>query len=124
MIEDGQQEPKSRQHVFAEQVFHQIKTGDINGLVQTLIEISVQLTGISKGHGKPGDGMYDVVVNNASDLINDFQVEKSARLVFYLADGGMSRLAIWCRDDQISIEPTSNSMSRVKEAWDALATSY
>lgn len=119
-----EQQSLSVQERFLKGVLGDVRTGNAEGLFNRMLQVDRQLTGSNRTYGEPGDGYYETMHDTVDRFISDYKEDQRADMIYYLLDGGVSRLVVECDGDKVIAEPTSNSTPMVKKNWRQMATQY
>ncbi len=97
-----------------DKVIQAIKDRDKEQLRTALCELNKFLTGLDLGYPK------NVIDKQIGEFLEGIKEDRSIPMVFYLGDGGLSRLILSERKSEIKVEPSYNSTLRVMEKWKEL----
>lgn len=107
-------EGSEKQLGLKEKIIEAIKAEDKEQLRTALCELNKFLTGLDLGYPE------DMIDKQIGEFLEGIKEGWSTPMVFYLGDGGLSRLILSERKGEIKVEPSYNSTSMVMEKWKEL----
>lgn len=109
---------KSVNNNFQVRIGNAFMSNDIEKCFNVLADLDEILTG-----NRCSNGQEKYWRQQISQFLNEYAQKDFPSEVFYLSDGGFSRLSVYVSDDghtKIISEPTYNSLDSVKEKWELI----